>query len=180
MVVAPPVWIRAAATSEGGIMEEHTRPGGGGRPVPARAIRASDAERERIAALLNRHHVDGRLTAEEFSERIETALGARTREELDALLVDLPSPEPSEPARPASPEPSRRRPGPPVVALVLLGLAMLGAFVGWAAGWGRFGGPPFPFFPFFPLIPLLFWGIVIRWAVFGSRWSRPPLGRQDR
>ncbi|MBV9854567.1 MAG: DUF1707 domain-containing protein [Streptosporangiaceae bacterium] len=54
-------------------------------------IRASDADRDRVAALLREHHADGRLTAEEFNERLDKALAARTIGELDALLEDLPS-----------------------------------------------------------------------------------------
>ena len=53
-------------------------------------IRASDADRDRVAALLQEHHAEGRLTAEEFSERLDAALHARTVGELDELLADLP------------------------------------------------------------------------------------------
>lgn len=53
-------------------------------------IRASDADRDRVASLLQEHHAAGRLTAEEFTERLDAALGARTLGELDALLADLP------------------------------------------------------------------------------------------
>ena len=53
-------------------------------------IRASDAYRDRVAALLREHHAAGRLTAEEFHERMNAALGAKTLGELDELLADLP------------------------------------------------------------------------------------------
>jgi Domain of unknown function (DUF1707) len=53
-------------------------------------IRASDADRDRAAALLREHHAAGRLTAEEFHERMEAALAAKTLGELDELLADLP------------------------------------------------------------------------------------------
>jgi hypothetical protein len=53
-------------------------------------IRASDADRDRTAALLREHHAAGRLTAEEFGERMDTALEAKTLGELDDLLADLP------------------------------------------------------------------------------------------
>jgi DUF1707 SHOCT-like domain len=53
-------------------------------------IRASDADRDRVASLLQEHHAAGRLTAEEFAERMEAALRARTLGELDELLADLP------------------------------------------------------------------------------------------
>jgi len=53
-------------------------------------IRASDADRDRTTALLREHHAAGRLTAEEFNERMDAALGAKTLGELDDLLTDLP------------------------------------------------------------------------------------------
>jgi hypothetical protein len=53
-------------------------------------IRASDADRDRTAALLREHHAAGRLTAEEFDERLDAALSAKTLAELDELLADLP------------------------------------------------------------------------------------------
>jgi len=53
-------------------------------------IRASDADRDRAAALLREHHAAGRLTAEEFHERLDQALTAKTLGEIDELLADLP------------------------------------------------------------------------------------------
>jgi hypothetical protein len=54
-------------------------------------IRASDADRDRAASLLREHHAAGRLTAEEFHERLDKAMEAKTLGDLDALMVDLPS-----------------------------------------------------------------------------------------
>jgi len=54
------------------------------------AVRASDAEREETVAALRAHVVDGRLTLEEFAERVDRVYEARTRPELDALTHDLP------------------------------------------------------------------------------------------
>jgi Domain of unknown function (DUF1707) len=54
-------------------------------------IRASDADRDRTAALLREHHAAGRLTAEEFNERLEKTYAAKTLGELDELLADLPA-----------------------------------------------------------------------------------------
>jgi hypothetical protein len=55
------------------------------------AVRASDAEREQTVAALRAHAVEGRLTLEEFAQRLDTAYEARTRTELDALTQDLPA-----------------------------------------------------------------------------------------
>jgi Domain of unknown function (DUF1707)/Cell wall-active antibiotics response 4TMS YvqF len=60
-----------------------------GRPKPT-PLRASDAERERVAALLRESTAEGRITLEELSERVELAYAARTRPELDAVVEDLP------------------------------------------------------------------------------------------
>jgi len=55
------------------------------------ALRASDTDRERTVVLLREHAVDGRLTLEEFTERMAGAYAARTSDELDELLGDLPT-----------------------------------------------------------------------------------------
>jgi hypothetical protein len=58
------------------------------RPTP-RDLRASDADRERVIALLNEAAADGRLTLGEHSERAERAYTARTLGELAELTTDL-------------------------------------------------------------------------------------------
>lgn len=55
-----------------------------------RNLRVSDAEREHVVELLQRAIGHGMLDLDEFTERTDTALGARTRGELNAVLVDLP------------------------------------------------------------------------------------------
>lgn len=54
-------------------------------------IRASDHDRDRTAALLREHHAAGRLTLEEFNERLDKVYAAKTMGELDDLLADLPA-----------------------------------------------------------------------------------------
>lgn len=53
-------------------------------------FRVSDEERERLAEELHEHTVAGRLTAEEYEERLGAVYAARTRADLDALHTDLP------------------------------------------------------------------------------------------
>lgn len=53
------------------------------------AIRASDADRERTATLLQAALADGRLTVDEFGERSASAYAATTRDELAVLTRDL-------------------------------------------------------------------------------------------
>jgi hypothetical protein len=55
------------------------------------AVRASDAEREQTVELLRLHMVNGRLTLEEFAQRVETVYAARTRGELETQTRDLPA-----------------------------------------------------------------------------------------
>jgi len=54
------------------------------------AIRISTAERERAIAILRDAVVDGRLNLEEYSERVGSAVAARTDQELAVLTRDLP------------------------------------------------------------------------------------------
>jgi hypothetical protein len=53
-------------------------------------IRASDADRDRTAAALREHLAAGRLTTEEFDERLDKVYAAKTLGELDDLMADLP------------------------------------------------------------------------------------------
>ena len=66
------------------------------------AVRIADADRERTVAVLGEHHAVGRLTYDEFVERMDKAYEARTRADLDALTADLPG-------QPAAAAPRRRR-----------------------------------------------------------------------
>jgi len=58
---------------------------------PAAGIRASDAERDATLERLSAATGDGRLTLEEFSQRMDRATTAKTRTELDHLVADLPT-----------------------------------------------------------------------------------------
>ena len=60
-------------------------------PTRHPAILASDQEREHGTHLLTQAVVEGRLTLEEFSDRVGRAQLARTREELATLTEDLPA-----------------------------------------------------------------------------------------
>ncbi|WP_323446302.1 DUF1707 SHOCT-like domain-containing protein [Streptomyces yaizuensis] len=55
-------------------------------------MRASDSERERIAERLREAVAEGRLTMEEFDERLDATYRARTHGELEPLVRDLPAP----------------------------------------------------------------------------------------
>ncbi|MBX6371868.1 MAG: DUF1707 domain-containing protein [Acidothermus sp.] len=53
-------------------------------------LRIGDAERDYAIELLQRHFADGRLTQEEYEERVAAALKARTQADIAALFRDLP------------------------------------------------------------------------------------------
>jgi hypothetical protein len=55
------------------------------------ALRVSDSDRERTIALLRDHAAEGRLTLEEFTDRMSAAYLARTSDELEQLARDLPA-----------------------------------------------------------------------------------------
>jgi len=67
-------------------------------------FRASDADRDRAAALLRDHFAAGRLDAAELDERLAMALNAKTFGELHRVLADLPE------AGPAQQQPNRLPP----------------------------------------------------------------------
>lgn len=85
-------------------------------------LRVSDAERSETADRLSKHFGDGRLDETEFQERLERAMHAKTRADLDGLFDDLP-PEGGVPMR------TRRRPRRPhgFLFLVLVVVAAIAA-----------------------------------------------------
>ena len=55
------------------------------------ALRAGDADRDRVAEQLREHFAAGRLTQEELQERLDATYTARTFGELAPVLADLPA-----------------------------------------------------------------------------------------
>ncbi|MEU8297562.1 DUF1707 domain-containing protein [Micromonospora sp. NPDC048909] len=55
-------------------------------------LRASDDDRHRVVTELQGHTAAGRLTLDEFSERVGAVWTARTLNDLAALTRDLPGP----------------------------------------------------------------------------------------
>ena len=60
------------------------------RPSQKTQLRIGDTERDRAVAALGDHFAAGRLTNEEFEQRIEQAIKARFNDDLEPLFVDLP------------------------------------------------------------------------------------------
>ena len=84
-------------------------------------MRAGDKERQQVVELLGKHFGEGRLTVEEFDERVIRAHASVYLDELPALTADLPrDPEPYRPP-PRSSRPARRVPS----GVLLLFIAIL-------------------------------------------------------
>jgi hypothetical protein len=117
-------------------------------------LRASDDERNTVADKLSRHYAEGRLDESEFKSRLDTAMSATTRGDLNGLFHDLPR-LPSE----APPPPPRHRRVLPWVFLV--------AFVALLAG------ATIPFYPLYH-VPWFLFAIVgfMLWrrAIGHSHW----------
>lgn len=80
------------------------RRGGTLGAMAADFMRIGDAERDEAVGMLREHHATGRLSSEEFDERMSRALGARTHTEVMDLFHDLPAPRPGAPfAGPSAP-----------------------------------------------------------------------------
>lgn len=68
-------------------LEKRLSDGPGAQP----AVRASDADRDRIADILREALAEGRLESEEHAERIDGVYRAKTLPELEVLIRDLPA-----------------------------------------------------------------------------------------
>ena len=105
-------------------------------------LRVSHAERTEVADSLSKHYGDGRLDEEEFNERLDRAMKAKTQSDLDGLLDDMPNT-----GVPKEVEPQMfrtRRPLLPrillIIVIVLLASALWHAVTApfWAFGGGVF------------------------------------------
>ena len=115
-------------------------------------MRAGDKDRQRTVELLGKHFGEGRLTVEEFDERIITANAAVYLDQLPALTADLPTEQPPPRQRPA-----RRATVPPFFVLLLV------VFLAWSLTAAVVYGAP----PIFALI-LLF--LFLRHRRWSRRW----------
>jgi hypothetical protein len=117
-----------------------------GRPRD-RSLRVGDAERDAVADLLREHHVAGRLQGDEFQDRLDRCMSARTHVDLDELVADLPGPD--GPAREAR---GRWMPWP----LALVPLVAVAAIV---SSGGRLAWLAVPLFILFVVRPLVWRGV---------------------
>ena len=98
-----------------------------GRSPAGRADeRVSDAERTAVADELSKHYTEGRLDQEEFDQRLNQAMAAKTYRDLAGLLQDLPQAD--APVVPAAPVRRRRRTGlGKLILIVLIAIVLVSA-----------------------------------------------------
>jgi hypothetical protein len=135
-------------------------------------MKASDADRDQVLAELSENFQAGRLTSEELEDRTGRALSARTLDELDEVLADLPAAAPvglADPAAPGGPSGQglARLPIIAVVAVVIIA----GILVGTTAA-----GHASHFLWLIIVVPL-----AARWLAFrGGGWTGPGRELRDR
>jgi hypothetical protein len=69
-------------------------------PIAGGNLRASDADRERVATLLNAAYAEGRLSREEHDERVDQLMVAKTFDDLVPITRDLVVVRPRDDAQP--------------------------------------------------------------------------------
>ena len=116
-------------------------------------MRAGDADRAKTVEKLGRHLAEGRLSVDEFDERVSSAHAAVHLDELPPLLADLPADPPPPARRPAGPPAWL----PPAGAVVLIALLL-----SWSAVMAVHGIPP--------VLPLLLLFLVGRNRRWHRRW----------
>lgn len=140
-------------------------------PRQSPTLRASDADRERVATLLRENYTEGRLTLEEFQERLEQAYAAKTFGELGLLTRDLPAPLPSpQPFAPSAPRPRAPWMRNEVISFVTVSLFFI---VLWALT-----GIHHAFWPVWIIVP---WGFALAMrAIHGASGRSSPRQRARR
>jgi hypothetical protein len=116
-------------------------------------MRAGDKDRQHVVTQLGKHFGEGRLTVEEFDERLVQAHASVYLDELPALTADLPS----------DPEPHRRAPRSPMrvpSGLVVLLIALL---LAWSTVVAVIHGAP-------PLFALFLLFLFLRHRRWSRRW----------
>lgn len=122
--------------------------------------RIGDAERDRAADYLREHMSVGRLSQEEFDERVTSALQARTAADLEPLFNDLPAPKPGQDVAVAggAPWPAYQPPANPAAAPAALAMPSSSA----ANLWSTFAGVSWVLW----MVPNFIFGWHLWWLVF--------------
>jgi len=116
-------------------------------------MRAGDKDRQRVVEQLGKHFSEGRLTVDEFDERVVRAHTSVYLDELPALTADLPR----------DPEPHRRPARSPMRAPSGVFVLLIAMLLAWSMVAAVIYGAP----PFFALL-LLF--LFLRHRRWSRRW----------
>src|SRR2546421_8738793 len=119
-------------------------------------VRASDEERESAVRSLRHHFAAGRISSDEFEERVGLAYDASTRGDLDGVLADLPS----ERGRRAA----KRMRAANRAAIRAHATAYTAVNGGLVAIWGATGAGDF-----WPGWSMAWWGMFLGWHWVASR-----------
>jgi hypothetical protein len=116
-------------------------------------MRAGDADRAKVVEKLGRHLGEGRLTVEEFDDRVTQAHAAVYLDQLPPLFVDLP---------PDPPVPGPRQPRSTTWAPSAAFLVLAALVLSWSAVMLLHGFPP--------VFPLLLLFVFLRHRRWSRRW----------
>lgn len=141
--------------------------------MPSPEMRASDGDRDKVAGVLREHYAQGRLTNEEFDERLERLYSSRTYGELARLTSDLPDVDLKRMTPAPANSPQRRDARRKGVAAMWASWAMASG-INWMI-WliiGVTNGLDFPYpWPLWVMGP---WGVILLMSTFlGGRGDRP-------
>jgi hypothetical protein len=104
-----------------GPIHERVRPVSAERPLPYSQMRPGHADRDKVVERLQEAFADGRLSDDEYEERLQRALSAKTFGELSVLTRDIPGDRLPQPMSGRFPVPMGRRPDMRPVASAALG-----------------------------------------------------------
>jgi hypothetical protein len=135
-------------------------------------MRASDADRDRVAAALREHCAQGRITVDELNERLDATYAALTLGDLQRVTGDLPEEDMYELPVPASRQsmPARRgasalsRPGMAVGWATYATVTLL-CVVSWLIGAVSSG----TWYPWFLWVAGPWGAMILAGKIFGSR-----------
>ena len=120
-------------------------------------MRAGDKDRQQVVEKLGRHFGEGRLTVEEFDERVIRAHASVYLDELPALTADLPGePQPQ-------PQPQYRRRARAQLRVPAFVFVLLALLVGWSMVAAVVYGAP-------PLFALFLVFLFLRHRRWSRRW----------
>jgi hypothetical protein len=130
-------------------------------------VRASDAERDHVAQILQTAAADGRLSPEEAGERLAAASAARLRDELARLIADLPEGQRGgERQQPLLGEPRVGGAAPPPPLRLFFHIARFGIVAALLVTLWGFSGARF----FWPIWPLAFLALGVLARARRARW----------